>query len=91
MEKEYRHGTVTLARLFAAQGHWEKAAEIYRSLLEHEPDREDLAQALSAAQQQLAASGRESARDLVPLFRRWIDLLLKYDRLRKLKRLRKNF
>jgi hypothetical protein len=91
MEKEYRHGTVTLARLFAAQGHWEKAAGIYRTLLQHEPDREDLAQALSAAEQQLAASGRESTHDLVPLFRRWIDLLLKYDRLRKLQRLRKNF
>jgi len=91
MEKEYRHGTVTLARLFAAQGHWEKAADVYRSLLQHEPDREDLVQALSAAEKQMAASGRESARDLVPLFRRWIDLLLEYDRLRKLKRLKSRF
>ena len=91
MEKEHRHGTATLARLFAAQGHWDKAADIYRSLLQHEPDREDLAQALSAAEKQLAASGQESGSDLVPLFRRWIDLLLKYDRLCKLKRLRSRF
>jgi hypothetical protein len=91
METDYRHGTVTLARLFAAQGHWEKAAEIYRSLLQQEPDREDLAQALVAAEEQLAASGRASPPDLVPLFRRWIDLLLKYDRLCKLKRLRSRF
>ena len=91
MEKDYRHGTVTLARLFAAQGHWEKAAGIYRTLLQEEPGREDLAQALAAAEKHLAAAGRASSRDLVPLFRRWIDLLLKYDRLRKLKRLRSNF
>jgi len=88
METDYRHGTVTLARLFAAQGHWEKAADIYRGLLRQEPDREDLAQALSEAETQVAASGRQSAPDLIPLFRRWIDLLLKYDRLRKLKRLK---
>jgi hypothetical protein len=89
MEQHYGHGTVTLARLFAAQGHWEKAARIYRSLLRQEPNREDLAEALAAAEKQLAAAGAGSARDLVPLFRRWIDLLLEYDRLCKLKRLKR--
>ena len=91
MEKDHHHGTVTLARLFAAQGHWEKAADIYRTLLQQEPDREDLAHALAAAEANLAASGQVSPRDLVPLFRRWIDLLLKYDRLCKLKRLKSRF
>jgi hypothetical protein len=91
MEKDTHHGTVTLARLFAAQGHWEKAVDIYRSLLQQEPVREDLAQALADAEEQLAASGRAAPRDLVPLFRRWIDLLLKYDRLCKLKRLKSRF
>ena len=32
MEEEYPHGTATLARLFAAQGHWEKAVAIYNFL-----------------------------------------------------------
>jgi hypothetical protein len=91
MEKDYRDGTVTLARLFAAQGHWEKAAGVYRSLLQQEPNREDLAQALAAAEEQHTASGRASSRDLIPLFRRWIDLLLRYDRLCKLKRLKSRF
>jgi hypothetical protein len=91
MEKDIHHGTVTLARLFAAQGHWDKAVGIYRSLLQQEPDRIDLAQALADAEEQSAASGQTAPRDLVPLFRRWIDLLFKYDRLRRLKRLKSRF
>jgi cytochrome c-type biogenesis protein CcmH/NrfG len=86
MEEEYPHGTVTLARLFAAQGHWEKAVNIYRRLLEREPDRPDIAQALAEAESQVKDAG-----DMDALFRQWIDLLLKYDRLRKLKRLQRRF
>jgi cytochrome c-type biogenesis protein CcmH/NrfG len=88
MEEEYPHGTLTLARLFAAQGHWEKAVGIYRRLLEREPDRQDIAQALAEAEGRLRDSGRKPPGDLDALFRQWIDLLLKNDRLRKLKRLK---
>jgi cytochrome c-type biogenesis protein CcmH/NrfG len=88
MEEDYPHGTATLARLFAAQGHWEKAVNIYRRLLEREPDRPDIAQALAEAEAQVKAAGRKRAGGIDALFRQWIDLLLKYDRLRKLKRIK---
>ena len=91
MEEEYPHGTATLARLFAAQGHWEKAVNIYRRLLEREPGRPDIAQALAEAESQAKAAGRKRPGDMDALFRQWIDLLLKYDRLRKLKRLKRRF
>jgi cytochrome c-type biogenesis protein CcmH/NrfG len=88
MEEEYPHGTVTLARLFAAQGHWEKAVDIYRRLLAREPDRRDIAQALAEAEDQVNAAGRKRRVEIDALFRQWIDLLLKYDRFCKLKRLK---
>jgi cytochrome c-type biogenesis protein CcmH/NrfG len=91
MEENYPHGTVTLARLFAAQGHWERAVNIYRRLLEREPERPDIALALAEAERQVQAAGRKTPGDLDALFRQWIDLLLKYDRLRKLKRFKRRF
>lgn len=88
MGKDGRHsqGTVTLARVFAEQGHWEKSVEIYRNLLRLEPNRPDLAQALAEAEAALHAAGPAPVRALAPLLQEWIDLLLKYDRLRKLRR-----
>lgn len=91
MEEDYPHGTVTLARLFAAQGHWEKAVNIYRRLLEREPERPDIVQALADAEDHVKAAGRKRPGDMDALFGQWIDLLLKYDRLRKLKRIKRRF
>ena len=79
-------GTVTLARLFAGQGHWQQAVDVYRTLLRQNPDRDDIRQELEAAEARLAPRSPE---DLVPLFREWIDLLLRRDRLRRLMRLRR--
>ena len=80
-------GTVTLARLFARQGHWKQAVDIYRGLLRQEPARDDLRRELEEAEARLAP---RSPDDLVPLFREWIDLLLRRDRLRRLMRLRRS-
>ena len=79
-------GTATLARVFAAQGHWEQSIEIYRNLLRQEPDRPDLAQALAEAEAALQAARPAPSHALAPLFREWIDLLLRHDRVRKLRR-----
>ena len=38
--------TVTMARVYADQGHYEDAARIYRHLLDQTPDRSDLKEAL---------------------------------------------
>jgi tetratricopeptide (TPR) repeat protein len=88
MTRDAHQGTVTLARLFAAQGYWDKAAEIYRDLLRENPDRPDLVQALEEAEAALNAAGPASPEALAPLVQKWIDLMLTYDRLRRLQRLK---
>ncbi len=42
MSKEIGIYTETMAKVYAAQGHWGKAAEIYRHLLTGAPARKDL-------------------------------------------------
>jgi cytochrome c-type biogenesis protein CcmH/NrfG len=86
MAKGYHQGTVTLAKIFAEQGHWEKAAEIYRNLLRQDPGRQDVAHALAEVEAALHRAGPTSGQALAPLFQEWIDLLLQHDRLRKLRR-----
>lgn len=86
MKTDCHPGTATLARVFAEQGHWEKSVEIYRNLLRQDPGRPDLAQALGEAEAALRAAQPSSSHALVPLLQEWIDLLLTYDRLRKLHR-----
>lgn len=86
MEEDYRQYTVTMARVFASQGHWDKAAEIYRHILRREQGREDLAAALAEAERHALAAPPDTAADLAPLFERWVDLLSRYQRIRKLRR-----
>jgi hypothetical protein len=78
-------GTVTLARLYAQQGHWGEAAEIYRGLLRENPGRDDLREALADAERRRS---RRTPEEVVPLLREWIDLLFRCDRLRRLRRLK---
>ena len=83
--------TATMAKVYAGQGHWEKAIEIYQHLLKKNPDRKDLAAALADLQNRMAETGtkRKKLEDLLPLYRQWIDLMFQYDRLKKLKKLKK--
>jgi hypothetical protein len=81
-------GTATLARVFAEQGHWEKSIEIYRSLLRQDPGRPELVQALAEAEAALQAARPAPSQALVPLVREWVDLLLRLDGVRKLRRLK---
>ena len=76
--------TKTMAQIYADQGNLGKAAEIYRYLLELEPDRRDLIDALSKVDKRLFEKDPE---DLVKLFSKWVDLLLKHYGLHKLKKL----
>ena len=77
--------TRTMAKVYADQGNLLKAAEIYRYLLECEPERQDLMAALSEIERKL---NEKSPDDLIKLFNRWIDLLLKYHNVQKLMRFR---
>jgi len=77
--------TKTMAKIYADQGNLGKAAEIYRYLLGLEPGRQDLNDALSEVEKRLFEKDPE---DLVKLFSKWVDLLLKHYGLHKLKKLK---
>ena len=81
--------TETMAKVYADQGHWGKAVEIYRYLLAMEPERLDFADALVEAENRLKEMSRKTPEQLVPLFREWIELLFKSEALQKLKKLKK--
>jgi len=74
-----------MAKVYIDQGNLLKAAEIYRYLLESEPERRDLKDALSEVERKL---NEKSPDDLIKLFNRWMDLLLKYNNVQKLMRFR---
>jgi lipopolysaccharide biosynthesis regulator YciM len=80
--------TVTMAKVYASQGHFGQAVSIYRRLLEKEPDRTDLVAALAGAEQQLAEQKKIRKQDLELRFSEWLELLHKYSFLRKLNRLK---
>ena len=90
MNQEVDIYTETMANVFADQGHWEKVAEIYRHLLAAEPERLDYADALADAENRLNAQGRKNPDQLIPLFREWIELLLKNEELKKLRNLKRS-
>ena len=84
--------TVTMAKVYASQGHWDKAIEIYQYLLKEEPGRDDLAAALADLEKKKAEANVTAGKkleDLAPLCREWIDLMLKHNRMQKLKKLKK--
>ena len=89
MENETDFYTGTMAKVYAGQGHWDKAAEIYRHLLRMEPERTDYLEALAEAERMLKTSGSQAVEDLASLFHQWIDLMLKYKNLQKLRRLKR--
>jgi hypothetical protein len=80
--------TITMARVYEDQGLWEKAAEIYRYLLEQEPERLDIADALAEAEKRLDKGITKNADDLTPLIGEWIHLMFRYKRLQKLRQLK---
>ena len=80
--------TETMAKVYAAQGHWEKAAEIYRHLLSGAPTRKDLVHALADAEKKIPKESDMNPEQLVPLFREWIELLFRRQKLQKLRNMR---
>jgi len=86
MTDDRQHYTLTMARLLSEQGHWQRAAEICRHLLQTQPGREDVAQALAEVESRAQESSPKTAEELVPLFQEWIDLLFTCKRLRQLRR-----
>ena len=81
--------TATMARIYSAQGHYQEAAEIYRYLLQREPQRSDLAEALAAAEANALKTDVRPRRDLAALFSEWVRLLLRLRQLRSLEELQR--
>ncbi len=88
MKQEIGIYTETMAKVYAAQGHWENAAAIYRRLLEEDPTRKDWTEALADVEENLERSSRKNPEYLEPLFREWIELLFRNEKLRKLRKLK---
>ncbi len=90
MDKASVFNTVTMAKMHAEQGHLEKAVEIYSYLIEKEPGREDLKEALLSIEKEQAEERPDHSKrndKLVSLFSQWFDLTLQYNKLQKLKKL----
>ena len=79
--------TVTMAKLFTSQGYHDKAAEVYRYLLEKEPERRDLQDALAAVEAKTAVADPSSEQRLGELIGQWIELVIRYNRLKHLKKI----
>jgi len=84
VEKEFE--TETMAQIYADQGHYEKAAAIYRRLLQEAPERADLEDRLKAVEDLAKTSAGQR---LSNQFGAWVQLLLKKKQIDKLRNLRK--
>ncbi|MBW1867447.1 MAG: hypothetical protein JRI38_06865 [Deltaproteobacteria bacterium] len=91
MSKDLNLCTKTMAGIYVQQGYFQKAIEIYRHLLEREPHRPDIKDALLAAESQAAKNRASKSEDLLPLFAEWFDLVRKYNDLQRLKRFLKKY
>ncbi|HUT43377.1 MAG TPA: hypothetical protein VMW95_03490, partial [Desulfobacterales bacterium] len=80
--------TATMARVYSSQGHYKKSAEIYKYLLECEPDRQDFARALAGVEKKLHEKTKGSNEGLATLFSTWVDLILRYKRIRYLRKIK---
>jgi len=89
MNQEVDIYTATMAKVYADQGHWARAVEIYQHLVQIEPQRQDLIDDLEHARQKMEEQADTRPEKLVPLFREWIELLLQQEKLEKLKKLRR--
>ena len=82
--------TATMAKVYADQGHTEKALEIYRYILDREPQRSDIAATIAELKVALSKKAPAIEKRLVELFHEWFALMLTDARLTSLKLLRKN-
>jgi hypothetical protein len=81
--------TLTMAQVYAGQGHWKKAVEIFRHLVMKQPEREDLRQGLKAAEEALVAQGSSQLDELAPLLQTWLKLQIRCHQMKKLQQLKR--
>lgn len=78
-----RFFTATMARLYADQGYLRKAAQIYRYLVQQEPDRDDLNRELAAIEEAIRRQTHPPAKELGLLMRDWVELIRKQKELKR--------
>jgi len=83
-DKEFE--TETMARIYADQGHYDKAAVIYRRLLMQTPERGDLRHRLETIER---LQKKAESHDLAEQLSEWVQLLMKKKQIDKLRKLRK--
>ena len=83
-EKDFE--TETMARIYADQGHYDKAAVIYRRLLMQNPERADFHDRLEALEALQKAADSHSLADHMS---EWVQLLMKKRQIDKLRKLQK--
>ena len=81
--------TATMAAIFANQGHYEKAAEIYRLLLRQDPSRKDITAALAEIEKKQFDRRTSGAGSLDALVEEWLTLIFQYQQLQNLKKIKK--
>ena len=88
MAEELDLRTATMAKLLVNQGHYRKAADIYRYLAQQNPDPAAYANVLADLKHKIEQQAR--SRDLAALIQKWVSLLLKVEQLRYLRQVREN-
>ncbi len=83
MSPSSRFFTATMAKLYADQGYLRKAVQIYRHLVQQEPEREDLHRDLAALEEKIRQQPHPSAKELGLLMRDWADLIRKQQKLKR--------
>ena len=81
--------TATMAKVFADQGHFKKAADIYRNLLKREPHRQDLADALCEVEKRIQEAGKSPEVNYESLLEEWLELVIRFKKLRFLRSVKK--
>lgn len=79
--------TQTMAKVYENQGKYEQAVKIYRYLIDREPNRSDLADALYKLEKRNLSTNRK---ELVHLFDQWINLLIASNGLKRLVKLQRH-
>jgi len=73
----------TLADTYADQGHYSKAIEIYEQLSKKFPDNTEFARVSMELTEKMSVLQTKKELDLIPLFREWLDLMIKYRQVSK--------
>ncbi len=87
MNNQTEFYTKTMANVYAEQGYFAKAVEVYKHLLKHDSESMELNELLSEVENKLNEKQKKDREILEKLFGQWIYLQLSYNRLQKLKKL----